>query len=295
MVNECKKYDSSSFIFNDNAFSICSMKISSLPDNSQTPHPLLSVVSKRLYSESLSDLGCGDQQVEVCILTATQQVGVMLLFENFPVWSLGLEPTKVRHIHIMGYDTQLQLMDSLTARGAAINVLQRLLFRFGPYRISYYGTRDAHPKFGGTMLVSGSLHYIHSVVSSGSGSGSFWMFGMLDHHFYGRLRNGHLSGLTVGTFKDQFSRREFDIIQLVELLTLLLWSALRHMLILPYRFWIGLCFILLIMGFVLYASGSQMHDLKKHKHSRTGSIRPIWAGKSCIQLTSVVLDGAIGV
>jgi hypothetical protein len=196
-VNECKKSDVSSRRLDNEAISFVSMKISSSPDKLQTSLPLASVGSKRPHSESLTDLGCVDRQVEVRILTGTQQVEVMLLFENFPVWSLGLEPTKVRHIYIMGYDTQLQLIDSLTARGFAINVLQRLLFRFGPNRISYYGTHDAHPKFGGTILVSGSLHYIHSFVSSVLGSVFVRVFGILDHHFYGRLRNGRPSGLTV--------------------------------------------------------------------------------------------------
>jgi hypothetical protein len=47
------------------------------------------------------------------------------------------------------------------------------------------------------FLLSGSLHYKNSIVSSDTGSNRVVV--VLDHHFYGRLRNGHPSGLPFST------------------------------------------------------------------------------------------------
>jgi hypothetical protein len=80
---------------------------------------------------SASETSGDGQQVEVKVIGASRCFDVALIFENFPVWLLGLEPSRIQHIHIWGLATQIDLIDSLSSQGYPIKVLGRLLGSFG--------------------------------------------------------------------------------------------------------------------------------------------------------------------
>jgi hypothetical protein len=128
----------------------------------------------------------------------TTPVDVCLIFENFPVWLVGLEPSRIRQVHILGFATRDELLTSLQSRGFTTEVLHRLLNRFGSQRVMFHESTDAHhPSW--VTLVSGSLTHTGSVVASRLMLSTRRVLGVIDHHFYGRLRNGRPSGLSIGT------------------------------------------------------------------------------------------------
>jgi hypothetical protein len=76
-------------------------------------------------------------------------------------------------------------------------MVRRLLSPFGTQRVFY------HQQWGSSStplvtLVSGSLSYINSLVFTTAMSTTNKAIGIIDHHFYGCLRNWRPSGLPVG-------------------------------------------------------------------------------------------------
>jgi hypothetical protein len=121
-------------------------------------------------------------------------VDVLLIFENFPVWSVGLKPSRIRHMHLLGFESHFSLIGSLVSRGFPISVFQRLLNTFGTQRVFYHKSHSDHLRQMLT-LVSGSLSHFSSVVGSALNTRHTQILGVLDHHFYGRLRSGCPSGI----------------------------------------------------------------------------------------------------
>jgi hypothetical protein len=152
---------------------------------------------KHPRAEKCYDITNDDRAVEVKVVSERTLLDVLVMFENFPVWLLGLEPIRIRHIHILGYSTHQFFVEYLTHRSFPIDLVWRLLSRFGSRRVFYHQKWDstADPV---VTLVSGSLSYIKSVVLSSATSSRNTAIGVIDHHFYGRLRNGRPSGLPVG-------------------------------------------------------------------------------------------------
>jgi hypothetical protein len=91
--------------------------------------------SKRLHPDNSTVLPCGERQVEVHMLRDSKQIDVGLICENFPIWMNGLEPSKVRYVHVLGFVSQIQFVESLEAQGFASKILQRLLMRFGAHQV----------------------------------------------------------------------------------------------------------------------------------------------------------------
>jgi hypothetical protein len=144
-----------------------------------------------------------ERQVVVELLFARESIDVTLIFEGFPVWLLGLDPCRIGHICIVGYADRASLIKKLTARHQPGYIVNRLLKRFGVSRTSF-SAQNTSPKQNTLTLVSGTIHYIDSLVSTLSQFPSSPVIGVLDHHFHGRLRNGRPSNLDV--HRNEWSR-----------------------------------------------------------------------------------------
>jgi hypothetical protein len=100
-----------------------------------------------------------ERQVEVQVVGHNLPTEVRILFENFPVWWLALEPSKVSIIHILGHQSREMLKNQLESKGFPVRLLDQLLKQFGVKRIQFSMAPEATP-YSGLMLVSGSLRYI---------------------------------------------------------------------------------------------------------------------------------------
>jgi hypothetical protein len=160
---------------------------------------LYSRTQKESVAERVVEKESVDQRiVEVRWVSPSKLIDVALIFENFPTWMMGLEPSRIRHIHILGFDSQQMLLDYLGERGHPTQVLQRLLQRFGGQRVYFHSSRH-HSVEQDVTLVRVSLSYISSIVATVSTVSRHGVIGVLDHHFYGRLRKGRPSGVEATT------------------------------------------------------------------------------------------------
>jgi hypothetical protein len=116
------------------------------------------------------------------------------VFQGVPVWMLALEPSRVGNVYIVGHDSQTSLVEWLNSKDKPGSIIERLLGRFGSNQLKFW-QQVARPSINGLTLVSGSLHYIDSIVSVLSAGPQMPVVGVVDHHFHGRLRNGRPSGL----------------------------------------------------------------------------------------------------
>jgi hypothetical protein len=157
------------------------------------------------------------RQIEVKMIGEAKAIDILLIFENFPVWLVGLEPSRVKNIHILGLPDGATLLDSLIARSFRTDIITRLLGRFGVHRVIYHPSRDTC--LGGetvltqvVSLISGTLHYVDLVVSNLSVTQLNRVIEVVDHHFYGRLRLGRPSGLVdhPGTSRVRWTRRKHE-------------------------------------------------------------------------------------
>jgi hypothetical protein len=124
------------------------------------------------------------QQVEVQVISKVDPVEVCLVLENFPVWLLVLEPSKVHTLHILGFSNHNELKEHLLLKQLPVTLLDPLVNRFGSRRIRFVVTTDQPPTVG-LLLVSGSLQYIDSYVEARSSQNPLRMIGVVDHHFHG--------------------------------------------------------------------------------------------------------------
>jgi hypothetical protein len=113
--------------------------------------PLSSAPIEVNKSTKTSTIGAGDKQpfstlesranntteIEVQLLDKIVVCDILLVLENFPVWLLGLEPTRVQKLHILGYSSMAQLLESLSNKGQPGHIIERLLRRFGNTRLSF--------------------------------------------------------------------------------------------------------------------------------------------------------------
>jgi hypothetical protein len=96
-----------------------------------SPDQFIQIVGqKRGYStlaESLIESRA--RQVEVQVIGNISAIEVILIFEGFPVWLLGLEPSKFRKIYIFGFSNKDQLMSWLLTKGHQVELLERVICR----------------------------------------------------------------------------------------------------------------------------------------------------------------------
>jgi hypothetical protein len=83
-------------------------------DKSTSSHHSICVV-KHPCSDYVNDTDMLDdeQKVELIVVCDKTAFDILLMFENFPVWLLGLEPSRTCNIHILGFATQQGLMEYL--------------------------------------------------------------------------------------------------------------------------------------------------------------------------------------
>jgi hypothetical protein len=157
---------------------------------------------KRFFSEIDTELpNVEDRQVEVKLVGQVKSIDVVMMFENFPVWLVGLEPSRIRHIHILGYLSKNDMINSFISRDFQVEIVICLLSRFGAQRVLYH-LADTFSFNDLLILVSGSLTYVNSVVSSFGAPDHNRIIGVVDHHFYGRLRKGRPSGIVSNPIVD---------------------------------------------------------------------------------------------
>jgi hypothetical protein len=89
------------------------------------PDTALTDISKCSFSE-ISTKSTFDEQrrIEVQLLNKLGVVDVTLIFENFPVWLLGVEPICIGHLHVHGHGSCLQLTAWLNKRGHPGNIVE---------------------------------------------------------------------------------------------------------------------------------------------------------------------------
>jgi hypothetical protein len=134
------------------------------------------------------------RQVEIRVITKAYEFNVLLVFEGFPVWLLGLEQSPIRNLYIAGCHDRQTLVEQLNLQQQPGVIVTQLLNHFSKDRV-IFGKQTSFEMSNLLTLVSGSIHYIDSMVSSLSRSATNQVIGVLDHHFHGRLRNGGPSGL----------------------------------------------------------------------------------------------------
>jgi hypothetical protein len=158
--------------------------------------------SKRSLQElKQSNTSFEERQVEIKVVSSSPLFDVALLFENFPVWLVGLEPSRVQSIYIPGFDLQASLLASMISRGHPTGVITRSLNSFGINRVVYKNDHQHQPR-PRISLVSGLIGFIHSLSTSAAASPYTHTVGVLDRHFYGRLRSGRPSGLLLSAVND---------------------------------------------------------------------------------------------
>jgi hypothetical protein len=139
------------------------------------------------------------RKVEVHVLSLPEQLEVALVFEGFPVWLLGLEPSQ--SLVIFGYETRAGLVSSLISKGHPGVLVDRLLSRFDVTQVNFQ--IECHQQLpNALLLVSGTIHCINSVVSVMGAAPASRIIGVLDFHFHGRLRNGRPSGISLAQKTD---------------------------------------------------------------------------------------------
>jgi hypothetical protein len=136
-------------------------------------------------------------EIEIILLGESTLVDVMLVFESFPVWLAGLEPSRFGKIQLSGFENKESFLASLDPNIQLGDFVDRILHRLGPTRVSITESRTSRPSPNCLVLISGSLQYIALVVDWFSMSGN--VIGVVDHHFHGRLRNGRPSGISVSS------------------------------------------------------------------------------------------------
>jgi hypothetical protein len=83
-------------------------------------------------STNLDDgFASGDRRVEVQLLRRREPYKFVLVFENFPVWVCGLEPSKIRTIHFLEFESYHILKAWILSKGFNFDLLERFLSRFG--------------------------------------------------------------------------------------------------------------------------------------------------------------------
>jgi hypothetical protein len=97
---------------------------------------------------------------------------------------------------ILGYSNQGELISHLNHKGLPGHLVESLLHRLGSTPI-LFSAQSWIGYFNGITLVSGLLSYIYSLVLSLSHRLCRQVIGVVDHHFYGRHRNGRPSGLNL--------------------------------------------------------------------------------------------------
>jgi hypothetical protein len=116
---------------------------------------------KKIRSQSrkraIIDINSEDGQLEVHLLAKTLPLDIVLMFEGVPVWLLGLEPSRVSNIYILGHLSRSSLVNWLDTRKLPRTIIVRLLARFGSGRIKFC-PHEEHPSINGLTLVSGSIH-----------------------------------------------------------------------------------------------------------------------------------------
>jgi hypothetical protein len=137
------------------------------------------------------------REIEIKLLGKSILVDVMLIFENFLVWLVGLEPSRVGKIQLSGFENKESFVASLDPNKQLGDVVDRIIHRFSPTRVSFTESHTSRPSPNCLVLISGSLQYIASVVDWCSMSGN--VIGVVDHHFHGRLRNGRPRGISVSS------------------------------------------------------------------------------------------------
>jgi hypothetical protein len=81
------------------------------------------------------------------------------------VWLVGLEPSRIWHVHVFGAGNQHDLFALLQSRGFTTKVVHQLLNRFGTQRVKLHESTGAQLSRVST-LVSGSLMDRASVIAA---------------------------------------------------------------------------------------------------------------------------------
>jgi hypothetical protein len=69
----------------------------------------------------------------------------LLVFEHFPVWFLVVEPSRVRHLYIVGFNSWSDVVNSLTHNTQPGVIVDHLLHPFDQNRVFYLGTSTQVP------------------------------------------------------------------------------------------------------------------------------------------------------
>jgi hypothetical protein len=136
------------------------------------------------------------RQVEVQVIGNISAIEVILIFEGFPVWLLGLEPSKFRKIYIFGFSNKDQLMSWLLTKGHQVELLERVICRVSNKRLVYQLEHSGINEKC-LVLVSGSLGYVDASIAAMSQGGTTNIIGVVDHHFHDQLRNGRPAGISL--------------------------------------------------------------------------------------------------
>jgi hypothetical protein len=149
-------------------------------------HDFFVAINEQNYSDCLNQ---GSWQVEIQVVGKSVPVNVWLVVENFPVWLVGLEPSTIQMLHILGFASQKQLNKHLISKQLPVVLANQLLQRFGARRVRFMSSSTCTTGDRLT-LVSGLLRYVDSYVGSRSATEVNLTIGAVDHHYHGQIRNG---------------------------------------------------------------------------------------------------------
>lgn len=128
------------------------------------------------------------QAVEVHILPTFTPVSLVLFFEGFPLWLVGIEPMWTSMLTIIGFPSSDALLGSLEQQGYPLDVVKLSLSRFNESKILYLQTLPCDLDFD-VLLVSGSVEFLVRFFKAQRLS-THCIVGTVNRHYHQRFKHG---------------------------------------------------------------------------------------------------------
>jgi hypothetical protein len=139
--------------------------------------------------------------VEVHTLPVIAGHRFALVCEGFPIWLLGLEPSWITSVTLVGFGSLADWLESLSSRSFPTQLVERAYSRINPMKVHFVSSSESIPNDVDVFLLSGSLPYLLE---------QFQYFkciqvptiGTIDSHVSSRFNHGRPKGVDRSTAPD---------------------------------------------------------------------------------------------